>query len=187
MRDALTAGTATKTNAALIAKLSELFADAGLGQPEIAGDAKDGVSEVGAILLGRREGCSDCKQAGDAGQDAARAYQNAEYKSAWYGLSMTVGGTTTEPKVPVILTMPIRRLCRNGGRHHSCASLQRARRPKPVVMTLTVSGSNLTFAYDGNGQLAFVGKSISDAADTRVTALVAKYNGTTMGNVNPQG
>lgn len=58
---------------------------------------------------------------------------------------------------------------------------------EPVVMTPTVSGSNLTFAYDGNGQLAFVGKSISDAADTRVTALVMKYNGTTMGNVNPQG
>lgn len=54
---------------------------------------------------------------------------------------------------------------------------------EPVVMTPTVSGGNLTFAYDGNGQLAFVGKSISDAADTRVTALEMRYNGTKMGNV----
>ena len=100
---------------------------------------------------------------------------------------MTVGGTTTEPKVPVILTMPIPAALSEMAADTIRVLLYKGAATEPVVMTPTVSGSNLTFAYDGNGQLAFVGKSISDAADTRVTALVMKYNGTTMGNVNPQG
>ena len=50
VRDALMTGTATKTDAALINKLSNLFVKAGLGSVTIAGDAKQGVSEVGAIL-----------------------------------------------------------------------------------------------------------------------------------------
>ena len=54
---------------------------------------------------------------------------------------------------------------------------------EPVVLTPTVSDGKLTFGFDGNGTFAFVGKEISDAADTRVTALVMKYNGTKMGNV----
>ena len=188
VRDALAAGTATKTNAALIAKLSELFADAGLGPAEIAGDAKDGVSEVGAILSsdGAKVVLTVNKQA-TPGKTLPEAYQNAEYKSAWYSLSMTVGGTTTEPKVPVILTMPIPAALSEMAADTIRVLLYKGAATEPVVMTPTVSGSNLTFAYDGNGQLAFVGKSISDAADTRVTALVMKYNGTTMGNVNPQG
>ena len=187
-RDALMAGTTTKTDAALIAKLSELFADAGLGPAEIAGDAKDGVSEVGAILSsdGAKVVLTVNKQA-TPGKTLPEAYQNAEYKSAWYSLSMTVGGTTTEPKVPVILTMPIPAALSEMAADTIRVLLYKGAATEPVVMTPTVSGSNLTFAYDGNGQLAFVGKSISDAADTRVTALVMKYNGTTMGNVNPQG
>ncbi len=184
VRDALAAGTATKTNAALIAKLSELFADAGLGPAEIAGDAKDGVSEVGAILSsdGAKVVLTVNKLA-TPGKTLPEAYQNAEYKSAWYSLSMTVGGTTTEPKVPVILTMPIPAALSEMAADTIRVLLYKGAATEPVVMTPTVSGSNLTFAYDGNGQLAFVGKSISDAADTRVTALVMKYNGTKMGNV----
>ena len=183
-RDALAAGTATKTNAALIAKLSELFADAGLGPVEIAGDAKDGVSEVGAILSsdGAKVVLTVNKLA-TPGKTLPEAYQNAEYKSAWYSLSMTVGGTTTEPKVPVILTMPIPAALSEMAADTIRVLLYKGAATEPIVMTPTVNGSNLTFAYDGNGQLAFVGKSISDAADTRVTALEMRYNGTKMGNV----
>ena len=188
VRDALAAGTATKTNATLIAKLSGLFEAAGLGPVSIDGDAKNGVSEVGAILSsdGAKVVLTVNKQA-TPGKTLPEAYQNAEYKSAWYSLSMTVGGATTEPKVPVILTMPIPAALSEMAADTIRVLLYKGAATEPVVMTPTVSGSNLTFAYDGNGQLAFVGKSISDAADTRVTALVMKYNGTTMGNVNPQG
>ena len=184
VRDALAAGTATKTNAALIAKLSELFADAGLGPAEIAGDAKDGVSEVGAILSsdGAKVVLTVNKQA-TPGKTLPEAYQNAEYKSAWYSLSMTVGGTTTEPKVPVILTMPIPADLSKMAADTIRVLLYKNGATQPVVMTPTVNGSNLTFAYDGNGDLAIVGKAISDAKDTRVTALEMRYNGTKMGNV----
>ena len=188
VRDALMTGTATKTDAALINKLSNLFVKAGLGSVTIAGDAKQGVSEVGAILSsdGAKVVLTVNKQA-TPGKTLPEAYQNAEYKSAWYSLSMTVGGTTTEPKVPVILTMPIPAALSEMAADTIRVLLYKGAATEPIVMTPTVNGSNLTFAYDGNGQLAFVGKSISDAADTRVTALVMKYNGTTMGNVNPQG
>ena len=183
-RDALMAGTTTKTDAALIAKLSELFADAGLGPVEIAGDAKDGVSEVGAILSsdGAKVILNVNKQA-TPGKTLPEAYQNAEYTAAWYSLSMTVGGTTTDPKVPVILTMPIPAALSKMATDTIRVLLYKGAATEPVVMTPTVNGSNLTFAYDGNGQLAFVSKSISDAADTRVTALEMRYNGTKMGNV----
>ena len=108
VRDALAAGTTTKTDAALINKLSNLFVKAGLGSVTIAGDAKQGVSEVGAILSS--DGAAvvlNVNKLATPGKTLPDAYQSTEYKSAWYSLSMTVGGTTTEPKVPVILTMPI--------------------------------------------------------------------------------
>ena len=183
-RDALMAGSTTKTDATLIRDLSDLFEDAGIGPVEIAGDAKDGVSEVGAILSsdGAKVILNVNKQA-TPGKTLPEAYQNAEYKSAWYSLSMTVGGATTEPKAPVILTMPIPAALSEMAADTIRVLLYKGAATEPVVMTPTVSGSNLTFAYDGNGQLAFVGKSISDAADTRVTALEMRYNGTKMGNV----
>ena len=66
------------------------------------------MSEVGAILSsdGAKVILNVNKQA-TPGKTLPEAYQNAEYTAAWYSLSMTVGGTTTDPKVPVILTMPI--------------------------------------------------------------------------------
>ena len=183
-RDALMTGTATKTDAALINKLSNLFVKAGLGSVTIAGDAKQGVSEVGAILSsdGSAVVLNINKQT-TAGKSLPTAYQNEEYKSAWRTISMTVGGATTEPKAPVILTMPIPAALSEMAADTIRVLLYKGAATEPVVMTPTVSGSNLTFAYDGNGQLAFVGKSISDAADTRVTALEMRYNGTKMGNV----
>ena len=184
VRDALMTGTATKTDAALINKLSNLFVKAGLGSVTIAGDAKQGVSEVGAILSS--DGAAvvlNVNKLATPGKTLPDAYQSTEYKSAWYSLSMTVGGTTTEPKVPVILTMPIPVALSGMAADTIRVLLYKGAATEPVVMTPTVSGGNLTFAYDGNGQLAFVGKSISDAADTRVTALEMRYNGTKMGNV----
>ena len=184
VRDALAAGTATKTNAALIAKLSELFADAGLGPVEIAGDAKNGVSEVGAILSsdGAKVVLTVNKLATPI-KTLPDAYKNAEYKAVWYSLSMTVGGATTTPKVPVILTMPIPADLSEMAADTIRVLLYKGAETQPVVMTPTVKGSNLTFAYDGNGDIAIVGKAISDAKDTRVTALEMRYNGTKMGNV----
>lgn len=184
VRDALAAGTATKTNATLIAKLSGLFEAAGLGPVSIDGDAKNGVSEVGAILSsdGAKAILNVNKQA-TPGKPLPEAYQNAEYTAAWYSLSMTVGGTTTEPKVPVILTMPIPADLSKMAADTIRVLLYKNGATQPVVMTPTVNGSNLTFAYDGNGDLAIVGKAISDAKDTRVTALEMRYNGTKMGNV----
>ena len=184
VRDALMTGTATKTDAALINKLSNLFVKAGLGSVTIAGDAKQGVSEVGAILSsdGSAVVLNINKQT-TAGKALPTAYLNEEYKSAWRTISMTVGGATTDPKVPVILSLPIPTELSGMAADTIRVLAYKGAATEPVVMTPTVSGSNLTFAYDGNGQLAFVGKSISDAADTRVTALEMRYNGTKMGNV----
>ena len=183
-RDALMTGTATKTDAALINKLSNLFVKAGLGSVTIAGDAKQGVSEVGAILSsdGAKVILNVNKQA-TPGKTLPEAYQNAEYKSAWYSLSMTVGGATTDPKVPVILSLPIPTELSGMAADTIRVLAYKGAATEPVVMTPTVSDGKLTFGFDGNGQLAFVGKSISDAADTRVTALEMRYNGTKMGNV----
>ena len=142
--------------------------------------AKQGVSEVGAILSS--DGAAvvlNVNKLATPGKTLPDAYQSTEYKSAWYSLSMTVGGTTTEPKVPVILTMPIPVALSGMAADTIRVLLYKGAATEPVVMIPTVSGGNLTFAYDGNGQLAFVGKSISDAADTRVTALEMRYNGTT--------
>ena len=96
---------------------------------------------------------------------------------------MTVGGATTTPKVPVILTMPIPADLSEMAADTIRVLLYKGAETQPVIMTPTVNGSNLTFAYDGNGDLAIVGKAISDAKDTRVTALEMRYNGTKMGNV----
>lgn len=184
VRDALAAGTATKTDATLIAKLSGLFEAAGLGPVSIDGDAKNGVSEVGAILSsdGAKVVLTVNKQATPI-KTLPDAYKNTEYKAVWYNLSMTVGGATTTPKVPVILTMPIPADLSKMAADTIRVLLYKNGATQPVVMTPTVNGSNLTFAYDGNGDLAIVGKAISDAKDTRVTALEMRYNGTKMGNI----
>lgn len=183
-RDALAAGTATKTDAELIGSLSELFKSAGLGPVSITGTASQGVTETGAILSS--DGAAvvlNVNKLTTPGKTLPEVYQNEEYKSVWYTVSMSVGGATTEPKVPVILTAPIPADLSTMAADTIRVLLYKGAATEPVVMTPTVSGSNLTFAYDGNGQLAFVGKSISDAADTRVTGLTMEYNGTKMGNV----
>ena len=164
--------------------MSSLFEAAGLGPVSIDGDAKNGVSKVGAILSsdGAKVALTVNKLATPI-KTLPDAYKNAEYKSVWYNLSMTVGGATTTPKVPVILTMPIPADLSEMAADTIRVLLYKGAETQPVVMTPTVKGSNLTFAYDGNGDLAIVGKAISDAKDTRVTALEMRYNGTKMGNV----
>lgn len=60
--------------------------------------AKQGVSEVGAILSS--DGAAvvlNVNKLATPGKTLPDAYQSTEYKSAWYSLSMTVGGTTIEP------------------------------------------------------------------------------------------
>lgn len=183
-RDALAAGTATKTDAELIGSLSELFKSAGLGPVSITGTASQGVTETGAILS--TDGAAvvlNVNKLATPSKTLPEAYQNEEYKSVWYTVSMSVGGATTEPKVPVILTVPIPADLSTMAADTIRVLLYKSAAAEPVVMTPTVSGSNLTFAFDGNGQIAFVGKAISDTADTRVTGLTMEYNGTKMGNV----
>ena len=184
VRDALAAGTATKTNATLIAKLSGLFEAAGLGPVSIDGDAKNGVSEVGAILSSDgAKAILNVNKLTTPGKTLPEVYQNEEYKSVWYTVSMSVGGATTEPKVPVILTAPIPADLSTMAADTIRVLLYKSAANEPVLMTPTVADSKLTFAFDGNGQIAFVGKAISDTADTRVTGLTMEYNGTKMGNV----
>lgn len=96
---------------------------------------------------------------------------------------MSVGGATTEPKVPVILTAPIPADLSTMAADTIRVLLYKSAATEPVLMTPTVADGKLTFAFDGNGQIAFVGKAISDTADTRVTGLTMEYNGTKMGNV----
>ena len=183
-RDALAAGTATKTDATLIGDLSALFKSAGLGSAAISGDASQNAAETGAILSsdGAAAVLNINKQA-TPGKALPTAYQNEEYKSAWRTISMTVGGATTDPKVPVILSLPIPTELSGMAADTIRVLAYKGAATEPVVLTPTVSDGKLTFGFDGNGTFAFVGKEISDAADTRVTALVMKYNGTKMGNV----
>ena len=183
-RDALAAGTATKTDAELIGSLSELFKSAGLGPVSITGNTSQGVTETGAILSSDGAAVAlNVNKLATPSKTLPEAYQNEEYKSVWYTVSMSVGGATTEPKVPVILTVPIPTDLSTMAADTIRVLLYKSAAAEPVVMTPTVSGSNLTFAFDGNGQIAFVGKAISDTADTRVTGLTMEYNGTKMGNV----
>ena len=187
-RDALMTGTATKTDAALIGTLSALFKSAGLGSVTISGDANQNAAETGAILSsdGSAVVLNINKQT-TAGKSLPTAYQNEEYKSAWRTISMTVGGATTDPKVPVILSLPIPTELSGMAADTIRVLAYKGAATEPVVLTPTVSDGKLTFGFDGNGTFAFVGKEISDAADTRVTALVMKYNGKIMGNVNVDG
>ena len=183
-RDALAAGTATKTDAELIGSLSELFKSAGLGPVSISGTASQGVTETGAILSS--DGAAvvlNVNKLTTPGKTLPEVYQNEEYKSVWYTVSMSVGGATTEPKVPVILTAPIPADLSTMAADTIRVLLYKSAANEPVLMTPTVADSKLTFAFDGNGQIAFVGKEISDTADTRVTGLTMEYNGTKMGNV----
>ena len=183
-RDALAAGTATKTDAELIGSLSELFKSAGLGPVSITGTASQGVTETGAILS--TDGAAvvlNVNKLATPSKTLPEAYQNEEYKSVWYTVSMSVGGATTEPKVPVILTAPIPADLSTMAADTIRVLLYKSAATEPVLMTPTVADGKLTFAFDGNGQIAFVGKAISDTADTRVTGLTMEYNGTKMGNV----
>lgn len=183
-RDALAAGTATKTDAELIGSLSELFKSADLGPVSITGNTSQGVTETGAILSS--DGAAvvlNVNKLTTPGKTLPEVYQNEEYKSVWYTVSMSVGGATTEPKVPVILTAPIPADLSTMAADTIRVLLYKSAATEPVLMTPTVADGKLTFAFDGNGQIAFVGKAISDTADTRVTGLTMEYNGTKMGNV----
>ena len=71
---------------------------------------------------------------------------------------MSVGGATTEPKVPVILTAPIPADLSTMAADTIRVLLYKSAATEPVLMTPTVADGKLTFAFDGNGQIAFVGK-----------------------------
>ena len=184
-RDALAAGTATKTDAELIGSLSELFKSADLGPVSITGNTSQGVTETGAILSS--DGAAvvlNVNKLTTPNKTLPEAYQTEEYKAVWYTVAMSVGGATTEPKVPVILTAPIPADLSTMAADTIRVLLYKSAATEPVIMTPTLKDSGkLTFAFDGNGQIAFVGKAISDTADTRVTGLTMEYNGTKMGNV----
>ena len=88
----------------------------------------------------------------------------------------------TEPLIPVLVTIPIPDEL-SGMAADTIRVLVHGGGTEPTVGQPTVEDGKLTFSVETLGQYAFVGKAISDAADTRVTALVMKYNDTPMGNV----
>ena len=54
---------------------------------------------------------------------------------------------------------------------------------EPAILTPKLVDGKLQFTLNAFSHMAFVGKEISDAKDTRVTALVMKYKGNAMGHV----
>ena len=147
------------------------------------GNAATNAAQSGAILSSNGQTVTLTIDKGTAAT-LPSAYQNEEYKSAWRTITMKHGSTAlTEPLVPVLVTMPVPDEL-SGMAADTIRVLVYDGSAEPTVMEPTVTeDGKLTFSVETLGQYALVGKAISDAADTRVTALVMKYNDKVMGNV----
>lgn len=154
----------------------------GIANPTINGNAATGASQSGAILSSDGQAVTLTIDKGTAAA-LPSAYQSKEYKSAWRNITMKSGtAALTEPLIPVLVTIPIPDEL-SGMAADTIRVLVYGSGTEPTVGQPTVEDGKLTFSVETLGQYAFVGKAISDAADTRVTALVMKYNDTPMGNV----
>ena len=182
-RDAAHTNPDAGKNADLRANLETLFRASGIANPTVSGNAATGTAQGGAILSSNGQTVTLTIDKGTAAT-LPSAYQNEEYKSAWRTITMKHGSTAlTEPLVPVLVTMPVPSEL-SGMAADTIRVLVYGSSAEPEVMEPTVTeDGKLTFSVETLGQYAFVGKAISDAADTRVTALVMKYNDTPMGNV----
>lgn len=182
-RDAAHTNADAGKDADLRSTLETRFRASGIANPTINGNAATGASQSGAILSSNGQTVTLTIDKGTAAT-LPSAYQNEEYKSAWRTITMKHGSTAlTEPLVPVLVTMPVPSEL-SGMAADTIRVLVYGSSAEPEVMEPTVTeDGKLTFSVETLGQYAFVGKAISDAADTRVTALVMKYNDTPMGNV----
>ena len=182
-RDAAHTNPDAGKNADLRANLETLFRASGIANPTVSGNAATGTAQGGAILSSNGQTVTLTIDKGTAAT-LPSAYQNEEYKSAWRTITMKHGSTAlTEPLVPVLVTMPVPDEL-SGMAADTIRVLVYDGSAEPTVMEPTVTeDGKLTFSVETLGQYALVGKAISDAADTRVTALVMKYNDKVMGNV----
>lgn len=182
-RDAAHTNPDAGKNADLRANLETLFRASGIANPTVSGNAATGTAQGGAILSSNGQTVTLTIDKGTAAT-LPSAYQNEEYKSAWRTITMKHGSTAlTEPLVPVLVTMPVPSEL-SGMAADTIRVLVYGSSAEPEVMEPTVTeDGKLTFSVETLGQYALVGKAISDAADTRVTALVMKYNDKVMGNV----
>ena len=182
-RDAAHTNPDAGKNTDLRSVLENLFLKSGIAKPTVNGNAATNAAQSGAILSSNGQTVTLTIDKGTAAT-LPSAYQNAEYKSAWRTITMKHGtAALTEPLVPVLVTMPVPDEL-SGMAADTIRVLVYGSDTEPTVMRPTVTeDGKLTFSVETLGQYAFVGKAISDAADTRVTALVMKYNGKVMGNV----
>lgn len=182
-RDAAHTNPDAGKNADLRTNLETLFLKSGIAKPTVNGNAATNAAQSGAILSSNGQTVTLTIDKGTAAT-LPSAYQNEEYKSAWRTITMKHGSTAlTEPLVPVLVTMPVPDEL-SGMAADTIRVLVYDGSAEPTVMEPTVTeDGKLTFSVETLGQYALVGKAISDAADTRVTALVMKYNDKVMGNV----
>ena len=182
-RDAAHTNPDAGKNTELRSDLEKLFLNSGIAKPTVNGNAATNAAQSGAILSSNGQTVTLTIDKGTAATLPSE-YQSEEYKSAWRNITMKHGLTALEePLVPVLVTMPIPDEL-SGMAADTIRVLVYGSDTEPTVMRPTVTeDGKLTFSVETLGQYAFVGKAISDAADTRVTALVMKYNGKVMGNV----
>ena len=181
-RDAAHTNADAGKDADLRSTLETRFRASGIANPTINGNAATGASQSGAILSSDGQAVTLTIDKGTAAA-LPSAYQSEEYKSAWRNITMKSGtAALTEPLIPVLVTIPIPDEL-SGMAADTIRVLVYGGGTEPTVGQPTVEDGKLTFSVETLGQYAFVGKAISDAADTRVTALVMKYNDTPMGNV----
>lgn len=182
-RDAAHTNPDAGKNTDLRSVLENLFLKSGIAKPTVNGNAATNAAQSGAILSSNGQTVTLTIDKGTAAT-LPSAYQNAEYKSAWRTITMKHGtAALTEPLVPVLVTMPVPDEL-SGMAADTIRVLVYGSSAEPEVMEPTVTeDGKLTFSVETLGQYALVGKAISDAADTRVTALVMKYNDKVMGNV----
>lgn len=181
-RDAAYTNADAGKDADLRSTLETRFRASGIANPTINGNAATGASQSGAILSSDGQAVTLTIDKGTAAA-LPSAYQSEEYKSAWRNITMKSGtAALTEPLIPVLVTIPIPDEL-SGMAADTIRVLVYGGGTEPTVGQPTVEDGKLTFSVETLGQYAFVGKAISDAADTRVTALVMKYNDTPMGNV----
>ena len=186
-RDALAAGTATRTNETWINRLDELFNNAKLATVSLSGDASTGMSQKGAILSAATVGGTvkvDLSNVAAPAYTLPEAYQNSEYQVTWRKGTLTIDGTTSfAATVPVTITMPVPSELAKMATDTIRVLVYKDSASEPAILTPKLVDGKLQFTLNAFSHMAFVGKEISDAKDTRVTALVMKYKGNAMGHV----
>ena len=186
-RDALAAGTATRTNETWINRLDELFTDAKLATVSLSGDASTGMSQKGAILSAATVGGTvkvDLSNVAAPAYTLPETYQNSEYQVTWRKGTLTIDGTTSfAATVPVTITMPVPSELAKMATDTIRVLVYKDSASEPAILTPKLVDGKLQFTLNAFSHMAFVGKEISDAKDTRVTALVMKYKGNAMGHV----